>query len=142
MINTPENRLIESISQQFDCQVQRPLPMGALLHNPKLGETKIITSVRWNPTALDWEYQVTDPNWTLQPIWITCDDLPKVENIDRGFSTSPEQVMLDSLSDRQLNLVADWLHQESLRAAKASTLSIAESIGFIAYRLRVLMTGR
>ena len=116
--------------------------MCALLHNPKLGETKIITSVRWNATTLDWEYQVTDPNWTLQPIWIVRDDLPNTENIDLSFSTSPEQVMLESLSARQLSLVADWLHQESLRAAKASTVSISESIGFIAYRLRVLITGR
>lgn len=142
MINTPENRLIESIAQQFDCQVQRPLPMGTLLHNPKLGETKIITSVRWDTTILDWKYQITDPNWTSQPIWITRDNLPKVDNIDCGFSTSPEQVMFESLSAAQLNLVADWLHQESIRAAKASTLSISESIGFIAYRLRVLITGR
>lgn len=142
MINTPENRLIESIARQFDCQVQRPLPMGALLHNPKLGETKIITSVRWNTTTLDWEYQVTDPNWASQLIWITYNDLPKSTNIDCGFSTSPEQVMFDLLSPAQLNSVADWLHQESLRAAKASTLSISESIGFIAYRLRVLISGR
>ncbi len=139
MVNSPGNRLMQSISQRFGCQVNQPLPMGTLLHGSKERVTKIVVGVRWDIANLDWQYQVADVNWRERLQWLDYSDLSNTFRIDEGDLGVVEQDMLAELEAAQLRLVADWLNAESIRQAGVTPDIVSETIGYMSYRLRTLL---